>query len=216
MPTCLACGPNPPTPSHHTGIPVYTQFATPELIDAICYAGHDPADDPAWRTSGATDQLEYGRRCIHFCGMACLQMVLHHRDGHAPPLFELADGATEYGAYKDLPDGWIRGLTYAPFLDYLRAEHNLNGDFFVDLPLDGMLKLVDDGQFVFASVHKEIRKPHLPPPRKGGHLVVITGANDGTVSFLNPSGHTPEARTANLPLDVFDGFYAGRGVNLRF
>jgi len=49
----------------------------------IAYTGLDPIDDPRWLHTGASDQAEYGRWCRHCCGMACLQMILEHRDGTA-------------------------------------------------------------------------------------------------------------------------------------
>jgi hypothetical protein len=46
-------------------------------------------------------------------------------------------------------------------------------------------------------------------------LVLVTGRADDLVSFHNPSGHTPEARVATLPMPVFDRFAAHRGIALR-
>ncbi|WP_372470333.1 hypothetical protein [Nonomuraea aurantiaca] len=83
----------------------------------------DPADDPRWPASGARTRVEYGRWCRHACGMACLQMALDHRDGHAPPLQELLHGCRAYGGYVEHDDGRIKGLYYAPFADYVRAAH---------------------------------------------------------------------------------------------
>ena len=58
--------------------------------------------------------------------------------------------------------------------------------------------------------------PELPAPGRGGHLVLVTGHDPvaGTVSFHNPSGHTDRSRAATLPVPVFDGFYAGRGITI--
>jgi hypothetical protein len=65
-----------------------------------------------------------------------------------------------------------------------------------------------------ASVHKEIRRPDREPPGTGGHLVLVTGHHDNQVTFHNPSGHTPLAGIATLPLTVFDRFAANRGIAL--
>jgi hypothetical protein len=65
-----------------------------------------------------------------------------------------------------------------------------------------------------ASVHKEIRRPEHDPPATGGHLVLITGHGDDQVSFRNPSGHTPQAGRATLPMSTFDRFTAHRGISL--
>ena len=70
------------------------------------------------------------------------------------------------------------------------------------------------GRLVIASVHAEIRRPANDPPRTGGHLVLVTGCTDDLVTFHNPSGHTPEAVVATLPVPVFDRFAAHRGIAL--
>jgi hypothetical protein len=44
--------------------------------------------------------------------------------------------------------------------------------------------------------------------------VLVTGQADGLVAFHNPSGHTPEAVVATLPVPVFDRFAAHRGIAL--
>ena len=42
--------------------------------------------------------------------------------------------------------------------------------------------------------------------------MLVTGHADGVLSFHNPSGHRPEAVAAQLPVDRFADFYAGRGI----
>ncbi|MEU6783683.1 peptidase [Nonomuraea angiospora] len=185
-----------------------------ERIGAIVYDGADPADDPRWRLSGARTQAEYGRWCPHCCGMACLHMALDHRDGHAPPLLELLRGCRDYGGYVEDDDGQIKGLIYAPFADYVRAEHGMPADVHPHLAVDELPGLLADGHLVIASVHKEIRRPEAPAPGRGGHLVLITGHDHGLLHLHNPSGHTPDARRARLPIEVFAPFFAGRGIAL--
>ncbi|MFD3555861.1 C39 family peptidase [Streptomyces goshikiensis] len=195
--------------------PTVTQYASPDLIEAIVYRGHGPGDDPRWSESGAPDHATYARWCSHICGMACLRMTLLRRDGHAPSLFDLLDGARAYGAYtEDADTGTIHGLVYAPFAAYARAAHGLTAEVHGRLPADRLAELLDAGHVVTASVHKEIRHPDRPAPGRGGHLVLVTGHKDGTVRFRNPSGHTTAARDAELPLDVFATFYAQRGIAL--
>jgi hypothetical protein len=217
--TCTACTPPPGAAGRvlHQDIPVYTQYATPQRIAAIAYTGDDPADDPAWPTTGAADRAEYGRWCRHCCGMACLQMILHHRDGNTPPLLDLLRAGLPYGTYTTEPDGNIRGMFYAPFAAYLRHEHDLASTVHPHLDLHQLCgELSDHGRLVIASVHKEIRRPDRPPPGKGGHLVLVVGHDPhaATIDFLNPSGHTPDTRRATLPFDVFAGFFGGRGISV--
>ncbi|MBT2539782.1 C39 family peptidase [Streptomyces sp. ISL-44] len=193
--------------------PTVTQYASPDLIEAIAYQGHAPADDPRWKESGAPDHATYTRWCTQICGIACLRMILLRRDGHAPTLFDLLDGARKYGAYTENTDTrTIRGLIYAPFADYVHAELGLVADVHGSLPAGKLIDLLDAGQTVMGSVHKEIRRPDQPAPGRGGHLVLVTGHKNGAVRFRNPSGHTTETRNAELPIDVFTTFYGQRGI----
>ncbi|MFH7594409.1 C39 family peptidase [Streptomyces racemochromogenes] len=195
--------------------PTVTQYASPDLIAAIVYDGHDQGADPRWAESGAPDADTYRTWCGHMCGIACLRMALLARDGHAPTPFELLDGARTYGAYTEDPDtGAIRGLIYAPFARYVQDVHRLHAQVHPSLPVPDLLALLDSGRLVMASVHREIRRPENPAPGKGGHLVLVTGRQDDTVHFRNPSGHTDRTRTASLPVAAFAEFFAGRGVSL--
>lgn len=197
----------------HSPVPVVTQYATADLIDRIAYEGHDPADDPAWRTTGAPTRSAYGRWCRHMCGIACLRMALLHRDGKAPDLFELLAGARHYNAYTEERDG-IRGLIYAPFAQYTLNTHDLPAQVHPELTLDDTIGLLEGGRMVMVSVSKEIRRPETDPERRGGHLVLAIGLWRDRVVFRNPSGHTPQAREASLPIDRFGAFSGGRGVSL--
>ncbi|WP_112263951.1 C39 family peptidase [Lentzea terrae] len=193
--------------------PTVTQFASADLVEAIVYRGHDPAEDAGWRESGAPDLATYARWCGHICGMACLRMALLSRDGQAPSLFDLLDGARKYGAYTEEGRD-IRGLIYAPFAEYVRSEHGLTAEVHGRLQTDELVGLLDAGRIVMASVHKEIRRPDRAAPGQGGHLVLVTGHAAGTLSFRNPSGHTAETRDARLPVALFAGFYGQRGVSI--
>ncbi|MFE1841671.1 C39 family peptidase [Streptomyces sviceus] len=191
-----------------------TQYATRALIDRIAYSGHDPADDPGWATTGAPSQTTYGRWCRHMCGIACLRMVLLHRDGQAPMPFQLLAGARRYGAYVKQDDGTIKGLIYAPFAEYARDTHDLPVTVHGTLEMSELVDLLDAGRMVMASVSKEIRRPEIDPERRGGHLVLAIGRQKDQIVFRNPSGHTPKAREATLPTRRFADFFGGRGVSL--
>jgi hypothetical protein len=214
--SCPACAKRPDGArvTLHQGVPVHTQYMSADRIAAIVYQGADPADDPLWMTSGARTREEYGRWCRHCCGMACLRMALHHRDGHAPPMLELLRGCLAYGGYVEDDQGTIKGLYYAPFAEYARAEHLLPAEVHAHLSLDGAIELLAAERLVMASVHREIRRPHLPAPGRGGHLVLLTGYDGGLLHLHNPSGHTPQARRAVLPAEVFATFFANRGIDL--
>ncbi|MFM9493685.1 peptidase [Streptomyces galilaeus] len=190
-----------------------TQYASGHLITRIAYHGYDPAGDPNWRLTGAPSQAVYGRWCRHMCGMACLRMALHHRDGDAPSLFALLTGARRYGAYTQQGDE-IKGLIYAPFARYVHDTHKMGATVHGELDLAELTHLLDDGRMVMASVSKEIRRPEREPLKRGGHLVLAVGLQNGEIHFRNPSGHTPESREAALPIDRFGAFFGGRGLSL--
>jgi hypothetical protein len=198
---------------------VVTQYASADLIEAVVYRGHPPADDPQWRSTGAVSRDDYATWCGHICGMACLAMVLGHRDSDdRPSLFALLRQGLPYGTYQVGGDGRIRGLFYAPFADYIRNEHGLDGEVRAVLSSEDLVRFAaEPDAFVVASVNKEIRRPHLPAPGRGGHLVLVHDADPacGQVAFCNPSGHTPQARQARLPVTRFEPFFAGRGVVVR-
>ncbi|MER5630673.1 peptidase [Streptomyces nitrosporeus] len=196
------------------GVPALTQFASPGLVEAIVERGLDPAEDPDWAVSGAVSPAEYARWAGHLCGMACLRMAL---GAGAPPLFALRDGARAYDAYTEDADGTIRGLVYDPFARYAREVHGLDAVVHRRLASPELLGLLDAGRSVMASVHFAIRYPDRPAPARGGHLVLVTGrsaAGGVGVHFHNPSGISAPTRAADLPLAVFERFFAGRGVSL--
>ena len=202
-------------PDLDLSFPTVTQYASADLIDAFAYQGRDHGADPLWTESGAPDLDTYRRWCGHMCGIACLRMALLARDGNAPTLFELLDGARKYGAYtEDADTAAIRGLIYAPFARYVDEVHRLRAEVHPALTVPDLLALLDSGRLVMASVHKEIRRPENPAPGKGGHLVLVTGRQGDTLHFRNPSGHTEQARSARLLAGRFAEFFGGRGVSL--
>ncbi|MFE6754075.1 peptidase [Streptomyces sp. NPDC057684] len=192
-------------------LPSLTQFASPELVEAIVEGGHDRADDPAWESSGAATVEDYALWCGHLCGLTCLRMAL---GPNAPSLFGLRDGALKYGAYTVDADGDIHGLIYAPFAEYAREELDLDATVHRTLTVDEIARLLDEGRTVMASVHYGIRRPERPAPGRGGHLVLLTARDGDRFHFHNPSGISPETRCAELPSATFETFFAGRGVSL--
>lgn len=193
-------------------VPAFCQWETADLAHAIVMGKATPAEDTLWALSGALDQEEYITWANHVCGVTCFKMIWAALSGRAIPTMELARAATQYGAYVVCDDG-INGLIYAPFVTFVREEFDLEARVEVNKTACDLPDLLREGLFFMASVHPTIRWPEQEPPKKGGHLVLVTAADEGGVTFHNPSGHTPETLcNAHLSLDDFDRFFAGRGV----
>ncbi|MFD7861361.1 peptidase [Streptomyces sp. NPDC059783] len=212
MPTTFQCCTDEPG-RVHSPVPPLTQYASPDLIDAIAHHGHDPADDPAWASTGAPTQQEYGQWAPHLCGMVCMQMALLHRDQAPPTLWSLREGAVRAGAYEVTGDK-IKGLIYRPFVDYAARVHRMPAEAHPTLSMVELMALCGAGRMVMASVSKDIRTPNRTPSQRGGHLVLVLGISDERVHFNNPSGHTAQARKAVLPLDTFEQYFGNRGISL--
>lgn len=198
-------------------VPYFCQWESAHLAGAIIRGELDLKDDPAWADSGAADVDEYARWASHVCGMACLKMVLAARTGRVHPTLALARASLPYGAYTVDGDE-IKGMIYAPFVRYVEEVHGLRARVHVDLATAALPALLDEAEFFMASVHPSIRWPDQPPPKKGGHLVLVTRAGADEIVFHNPSGEPvvdgrPGTQAdARLAPAVFDRYFAGRGV----
>ncbi|HBM91143.1 MAG TPA: hypothetical protein DD400_04640 [Rhodospirillaceae bacterium] len=199
----------------NTHVPYFCQWESPEWAEDIVLGRRAAKDDPLWPQSGATTQEEYALWAYHMCGMACLKMVLAQRQNKIIPLVHLARQATCYGGYIIKKDE-VKGLIYAPFVAFVREIFGLDSHIEVGKNAKDIPALLQEGSFFIASVHPFIRWPERTPPQKGGHLVLVTAANNHEITFHNPSGHTSQAQeNAKLPLDTFDRFFAGRGILIR-
>lgn len=195
-----------------SSVPYVCQWATPELASDLIAGRVTLADDVNWARSGARDRAEYIEWANHVCGMACLRMVLSHRDGEAPSLLELARRSLPYGAYVREGER-IKGLIYAPFVDYVREQFALESEVRVGIEPEDLPLVLSQRRYFIASVHPGIRQPEQMPPQRGGHLVLVTAAEADSVTFHNPSGDSPATRQqVTLPLSSFGRFFAGRGI----
>ena len=193
-----------------TEIPYRSQYASPELIASGAIT---LADDPRWQEAGAATPQEYARWARRGCGMACLQMILAARGDSVPPLVNLARDCTRYGGYEEHPRGGYGPLIYAGFVEYVTAELGLSARVAAPLPLPGLLDTVRGEEVVLASVSSEIRTLAPAPARRGGHLVLVVDAGDDRVCFHDPAGHhAAAARAVWLETEVFERFYAARGI----
>ena len=193
--------------------PYFGQWETPTLIGDIIAGRRRAEDDPAWAASGAESAQDYARWADHLCGVACLRMALAARGITPPRARDLARVLTGYGAYVEQADGFIRGLIYAPAITWLRDAHDLHAEIILDRAADDIPPMLADGGLFIASVHPAIRRPVEPAPGKGGHLVLVFGAESGALRLHNPSGHDAASQAdARVALADFARFFAGRGI----
>lgn len=197
-----------------SGIPYFSQWEDPDCAAGIIAGELALSDIKRWQQSGASTQQEFIKWANHVCGMCCLKMVLAAVSGKVVPILNLTQRSLAYGAY--VRDGEnIKGLIYAPFVEYVREELGLNAVVKVDILAKDIAAQLEQHRFFIASVHPSIRIPESVPPQKGGHLVLVTHADQEYVTFHNPSGHDISTQQdVTLPVDVFARFFAGRGISL--
>jgi len=199
-------------------VPYFGQFESRTLIGDFIYGKKNPADDPLWQMSGASDREEYALWCQHICGMACLKMMLAHLQDRIIPTMDLMKLCREYGGYVVSEDGAIKGLIYRPFVTVVVEQFSLQAEVKEHTPIEEIYDLLDQGYVYLASVHPSIRTSEVTPPKQGGHLVYVFGKDEQTreLLFHNPSGHTPQTQeNVRMNLDDFSRFYAGRGILIK-
>ncbi|SCB56341.1 Peptidase_C39 like family protein [Rhizobium aethiopicum] len=199
-----------------SGVPYFSQWETPGMTLPVLAEGSKALlNDPRWRHSGAATIEEYARWAVNVCGMACLKMILAAR-GEIHPTLELARACTAYGGYVvNEIDASIKGLIYAPFVRFVGDRFGLEAETITTVQTASIPELLSKRRFFIASVHSAIRWPERTPPSKGGHLVLVTAASNGTIRFHNPSGHDQASQAdVDLPLAVFDRFFANRGISV--
>ncbi|WP_342451422.1 hypothetical protein [Roseomonas nitratireducens] len=195
--------------------PYFGQWESAQRIGEILAGTLRAEDDPLWPRSGAAGAADYARWAEHLCGVACLRMALAARGVVPPRAFDLAREITTRGGYVVHPDGAIRGLIYAPAVAWLREVPRMAAEVRVDVAAHDVPAFVAGGGLFIASVHPFIRWPDRDPPSRGGHLVLVFGAQDGALRLHNPSGDTAASqRDARLAVADFARFFAGRGILL--
>ena len=196
-------------------VPYFSQWESRELtLDVLAHgAAVALRRDPNWATSGATTIEEYATWADHLCGMACLKMILAAREGRARPILELARACTAYGGYTVNEAGEIKGLIYAPFVEFVRRDFGLEAEVVTELAVEGIAEVLRRARYFIASVHPGVRWPDQVPPSKGGHLVLVLQADAEAILFHNPSGHdVPTQEYVRLAPASFGKFFAGRGI----
>jgi hypothetical protein len=206
-------------PEHY---PYISQWANPSFNQQIL-AGGDPCADPDWhRLSGFTDAGEYRFWSKRICGIACFQSLLLYRlkqgwngDSGMASRFAIWRRAMAANAYILQPDGSVKGLIYAPFVDMVGCVYGIKARVDTLISRDSLADCLARRMPVMISVTPKIRHAaDLNPDsgRPGGHLVLCYALDDERVWFNNPSGAETMPYHSSLPLDVFFSYSAGRGV----
>ncbi|HEY3343447.1 MAG TPA: C39 family peptidase [Anaerolineaceae bacterium] len=181
-------------------IPYYAQTASPEWVEAVFEHGVDPAGDPRWEEWQPADRGEYADWCSRVCGVVCVKMCIEALGGVRLPVMEwvrrglAVDGYSVQiaadGSRQEI--GWVHSA-----LVCLVEMAGLHAAALPATP-DQVCGFLAAGHPVIASVSYELGTVQ-PVTRRGGHLVVITGADlqngDPTAIILhNPSGRCPALR----------------------
>jgi hypothetical protein len=204
-------------------VPYTAQIASPELAEAIFVHGLDPRLDPRWAESGAITPEEYAYWVERACGVACLKMCVEALGGSKRSLLEWARTGLTRGGYLIRRDkngyehevGWVHSVLADMARDEgLEARAQAAG-------LEEIPALLAQGYLVIASVSYQAGDDRLEITHRGGHLMVVTGAEleEGRVeAFIvsNPSGRRGELQSgARLPIERFDAAYSGRVILVR-
>ena len=200
----------------HKGVPYFSQWESRELVKDITSRKISAKDDPLWKKSGAEYPEEYELWSWNGCGMACLKMILVYKFGKNIPLVKLGKRCLKFGGYISRRNG-LDGLYYKPFLDYIKEDFGLTGKTVSPMYLEDILRELNDGSFVIASVSARIKYPNSIPRKRGGHLVLLLGYNipQGRLFLHNPSGITLTTQEyAQISFEDFNKFFACRGISI--
>jgi hypothetical protein len=193
-------------------VPYFSQWESADLVAEIIAGSLLASHDPRWAESGAATAAEYEFWSWRICGMACLRMILAHRGDPVPRSVPLAEECTRAGGYVRHPNR-VDGLIYSPFANWIADRWGIKATVRAELPHTDIAETIHAGGLAIVSVHPWIRWPERTPPRRGGHLALITGAGPGHLLVHNPSGLPGQSQEhARVDLATFDRFYAGRGV----
>jgi hypothetical protein len=200
----------------HKNMPYFSQWESRELVEKIVTGQIEAKDDPRWRESGAQDTKEYTSWSWSCCGMACLKMILAHKQDKVIPLVVLGKRCLEYGGYK-MPVEKSPGLFYKPFVNFIGKEYGLHGRAMSALTLTEIKQTVSDGGYAIVSVTPEIRFPFKEPSKRGGHVVLVFGYDDEkqVVYLNNPSGFQDSQENVAVPYGQFMKFFDHKGILIK-
>lgn len=200
-------------------IPYYAQVASPELAAAFFDRGRPLESDPRWAEFGASSPQEYAYWADRACGIACVKMCAEALGGPVLSMMDWIKAGLDRDGYAVRTGangvreeiGWVHQCLadlIAPYAAQAWAQ---------SAAIDEIAAHLTAGRLVIASVSYQIGT-NGPVTRRGGHLVVVTGADrdaHGVRALVvnNPSGRTPRLRqNARIPVDRFLAGYSGRVI----
>ena len=204
-------------------VPYFAQIASPELAEDIFVHGLDPTLDPRWAESGAKTPEEYAYWMDRACGIACLKMCTEALGGPKLSIMDWIRMGLENNGYLIRYDannkaeevGWIHSsLANLARKFGIIAEAKAANE-------SEIIKLLKQGSIVTASVSYEIGDDRLDITKKGGHLIVIMGAEydeNGPLAFFinNPSGRRKELQAgARIQIERFAPAFSGRIITFQ-
>jgi hypothetical protein len=193
-------------------IPYFSSWESPELVRDLIARKIEAKNDPKWRNSGAENAQEYDHWSWNVCGITCFRMILAAEEKPAPKMMDLVRIAVENKCLDT-----DKGLYYKPFCVMAKKIYAIDAHFTESLTLERIRREVRKGNYVIASVHGTIREESLDfdPPKKGGHLVLITGFDQTTkmIQFHDPSGYFNSTQQyREVSESDFLRFASGRGL----
>jgi hypothetical protein len=201
-------------------VPYYAQVASPNLARAIFDEGLDARLDPRWRETGAETAEEYAYWSGRACGPACVKMCVEALGGESLSLMDWVRAGLSRGGYRIEKDSQGNPVEVG-WLHRALAELVRSAGFQATpqpVTLDEFPRYLQENCLLIASVTYEIGQVAAPITHKGGHLVVVVGANlRGVVLeqiFVNnPSGRSEELRAnACISAGRFQEGYSGRCI----
>src|SRR5258706_14321857 len=79
--------------------------------------------------------------------------------------------------------GQIKGLIYAPFIEFIRQEFSIDAEIATDVTAGEIAGALQGSDFFIASVHHSLRWPDRLPPIRGDPLVLSLEATVYYVLF---------------------------------
>lgn len=197
-------------------MPYFSQWESRDLVEKIITKQLNAGDDPRWKESGARTTDEYTSWSWSCCGMACLKMILAHKQHKIVPTVTLGKKCLEYGGYTQ-PVEKSPGLYYKPFVTFVKNEYDLDAKAVGALTLAEIKRTISGEGYAMVSVTPEIRFPEDEPTTRGGHLVLIVGYDDRKqVMYLNnPSGFKESQENVAIPYRQFMKFFDNKGILIK-